>query len=83
MCTYPIWGLGSTVGLDSWGEGFLIFLKITFLCKRMEEGKSKHIRCWSLAGGRGSTLPCLFSLFSIGNGGLLLLSGVRTFLIGV
>lgn len=28
VCTYPIWGLGPTVGLDSWGEGFLIFLKI-------------------------------------------------------
>lgn len=38
----------------------------------MEEGKSKHIRCWSLAGGRGSTLPCLFSLFSIGDGGVTL-----------
>lgn len=25
VCTYPIWGLGPTVGLDSWGEGFLIF----------------------------------------------------------
>lgn len=49
----------------------------------MEEGKSKHIRCWSLAGEGGVHCHVSFLYFLLGMGGLLLLSGVRTFLIGV
>lgn len=67
--TYPIWGLGPTACLDSWGRGgFFNFLKILPpFVKGMEEGKSKHIRWWYLAGG--GEVHChvyLFLCFLIG-----------------
>lgn len=63
VCTYPIWGLGPTACLDSWGRGgFFNFLKILPpFVKGMEEGKSKHIRWWYLAGeGEVHCHVCLF-----------------------
>lgn len=82
--TYPIWGLGPTLGLDSWGGGgFFNFLKILPpFVKGMEAGKS--IRYQVVVPGRGRGVHCHVSLLSLfSNWGFLLLSGVRTFLIRV
>lgn len=79
----PYLGPGIHSGFGQLGGGFFNFFKnVPSFVKGWRKGRVNisGVGPWQ---GEGSTLPCLFSLFSIGNGGLLLLSGVRTFLIGV